>query len=237
MFCPKCGKEIESTSKFCKYCGTSVEQFSRNISQRGNAENTLSMQNKSSEGPPKKDATLTPEGFGALGVITSLIVKTIIILAIARMLVYVMDNLGMLGGTLVIFNSQSVSAGMMLTGFLEIGLATFVKKYPSGKIDRLFLLLPLIPVIVMAILIVLNLGTFFRSLGIVEGLFALAILDGGYYYCNMTYTVRLRKRILKEKMTEMSDEEIEELKDYATSPNEIDELKTELEEEMQREGK
>ena len=60
-----------------------------------------------------------------------------------------------------------------------------------------------------------------------DGIFALAVLDAGFYFCNMTYTVRFRKKILKEKMSEMSDNEIEELKEYTSNPDEIDKLKAE----------
>ena len=226
MFCPKCGKELALTGKFCKYCGTPVEQYIRGTVQEERKEDIPSAQKKQSEKTISKDTILAVGEFGTLGIVVSLTIK-IIILAIARVFLYVCDNLGLLGGTLVIFSSSAVSAGIMIIGFLEIGMATFAKKYPSGKIDRLFLLLPLVPVILIAVLVILNLGTFFGSLGIVDGIFALAVLDAGFYFCNMTYTVRFRKKILKEKMLEMSDNEIEELKEYTLNPDEIDKLKAE----------
>lgn len=228
MFCPKCGKELAPTGKFCKYCGTPVEQYIRGTVQEERKEDIPSAQKKQSEKTISKDTILAVGEFGTLGIVVSLTIKIIIILAIARVFLYVCDNLGMLGGTLVIFNSSAVSTGIMIIGFLEIGMATFTKKYPSGKIDRLFLLLPLVPVILIAVLVILNLGTFLGSLGVVEGIFALVVLDGGFYFCNMTYTVRFRKKILKEKMSEMSDEEIEELKEYTSNPDEIDKLKAEM---------
>ena len=226
MFCPKCGKELAPTGKFCKYCGTPVEQYIRGTVQEERKEDIPSAQKKQSEKTISKDTILAVGEFGTLGIVVSLTIK-IIILAIARVFLYVCDNLGLLGGTLVIFSSSAVSARIMIIGFLEIGMATFAKKYPSGKIDRLFLLLPLVPVILIAVLVILNLGTFFGSLGIVDGIFALAVLDAGFYFCNMTYTVRFRKKILKEKMLEMSDNEIEELKEYTLNPDEIDKLKAE----------
>ena len=226
MFCPKCGKELAPTGKFCKYCGTPVEQYIRGTVQEERKEDIPSAQKKQSEKTISKDTILAVGEFGTLGIVVSLTIK-IIILAIARVFLYVCDNLGLLGGTLVIFSSSAVSAGIMIIGFLEIGMSTFAKKYPSGKIDRLFLLLPLVPVILIAVLVILNLGTFFGSLGIVDGIFALAVLDAGFYFCNMTYTVRFRKKILKEKMLEMSDNEIEELKEYTLNPDEIDKLKAE----------
>ena len=227
MFCPKCGKELAPTDKFCKYCGTPVEQYIRGTVQEERKEDIPSAQKKQSEKTISKDTILAVGEFGTLGIVVSLTIKIIIILAIARVFLYVCDNLGLLGGTLVIFSSSAVSTGIMIIGFLEIGMATFTKKYPSGKIDRLFLLLPLVPVILIAVLVILNLGTFFGSLGIVDGIFALAVLDAGFYFCNMTYTVRFRKKILKEKMSEMSDNEIEELKEYTLNPDEIDKLKAE----------
>ena len=227
MFCPKCGKELAPTGKFCKYCGTPVEQYIRGTVQEERKEDIPSAQKKQSEKTISKDTILAVGEFGTLGIVVSFTIKIIIILAIALVFLYVCDKLGLLGGTLVIFSSSAVSAGIMIIGILEIGMATFAKKYPSGKIDRLFLLLPLVPVILIEVLVILNLGTFFGSLGIVDGIFALAVLDAGFYFCNMTYTVRFRKKILKEKMSEMSDNEIEELKEYTLNPDEIDKLKAE----------
>lgn len=227
VFCPKCGKELKPIGKFCKYCGAPIALSNNGSSQEKAPKDIPTMSRKPTQKGMNNNSVPGTGEFGMLGAITTLIIKIIILLVIARTFLYVLDHLGTLGGVLIIIDSSAVFAGLAIIGFLEIGLATFVKKYSSGKIDRLFLLLPIIPVIITVVLVVLNIGQFFRTLGISEGIISLLLLVAGYYDCSMTYTIRFRKKALKRQMANMSDKEIDELKQYTVNPDEIDKMKAE----------
>ena len=233
MFCPNCGKELGPASKFCKYCGMAVKTpigVEKCEPQQPIRESEKPKEQPTSARAPEKNATAN---LGTLGTAFTLIVKIIILVVIVWLLRNALSSLTLIDGTLLIWDSTNVFASILVIGFLEIGLAEFSKRFHSNGIDRLFLIFPIVPLIIIAIIVVLNIGRFFDSLGIAEGGFSLLLLAAGTYACDMVYKVRFSKDQLKSQISEMTDKEIEDLKGFATDPQEIDQMR----EEAKREDK
>ena len=224
MFCQNCGKELVAASKFCKYCGTAVKapiDVEKCEPQQSIKELEKPKEQLTSARVPEKNKTAS---FGTLGTVSALIVKIIILVAIVWLLRNALSSLTLIDGTLLIWDSTNVFASILVIGFLEIGLAEFTKRFHSNGIDRLFLIFPIVPLIIIAIIVVLNIGRFFDSLGIAEGGFSLLLLAAGTYACDMVYKIRFSKDQLKSQISEMTDKEIEYLKGFVTDPQEIDQM-------------
>lgn len=220
MFCTNCGKKVPDNINFCPSCGTKIVAKEEEI---------IRAENVSQRSSPKKgkDIFESPYSFSDASkaekaiIIGCLIAKIVLLIFVLKVSSYLVFS--------EYIEIDTAQMGFFFSGFAIAGIAELVRMAPAGNIDRVFGILPTILPIAGAITILLNWTGFVGTFNVfIYTLITYFILSGAAIYNNTVYLVRFQKKKLKKRMSEMTDEEIEGLKEFAFDSSEIDDLEKDI---------
>ena len=173
MICRNCGKTIPEHSKFCAYCGMAC--------------NTDSSEKEIIKDFVQKEFKKYKINYAILIKIGIILVKIALLYFIIKTSdvgydQYILTN-NPIG--IVFFSTDGVefSAFYAIVGTAVVLLSLFISKFTSGIIDKVFLILPLIPSVKVLFAIITNISMFFHCVGLFYGCLIIASIAMGMNYC------------------------------------------------------